>query len=360
MKLKSVEIENFRAIKKCSIHFNELTALVGENNSGKTAILRALNSVFNYEFEEADFTNGVHRYAPRTVTKIRVDFSDLPSKDIYRELVGADQELHLKFTYNYSQSNGGRRLYIEKDGELLGFDSDKLKEIKQDIDFVYIPANRSSRDIEWDGHSVFSRLIMQYLENYTKNSDRLSPKIIKAGDTVVDRVLPKLAKDLTTLNMYDDLGDYQFKFKEAIDYKIFLNKLGLEILNPDGSQSLPVSEYGSGIKSLTVIALHRMLAQLRNTSIILGIEEPETNLHPQAQKMLINSLKNARQTSETQAVFATHSTVIVDALSHDDIVLVRKVKDDKRGFRSEAKQLPSTFWVDHGIQELKHYNFFRY
>ena len=33
---------------------------------------------------------------------------------------------------------------------------------------------------------------------------------------------------------------------------------------------------------------------------------------------------------------------------------------DKRGFRSEAKQLPSTFWVDHGIQELKHYNFFRY
>jgi hypothetical protein len=50
----------------------------------------------------------------------------------HRELVGADQELHLKFTYNYSQSNGGRRLYIEKDGEFLGFDSDKLKEIKQD------------------------------------------------------------------------------------------------------------------------------------------------------------------------------------------------------------------------------------
>ena len=52
MRLKSVEVENFRAIKKCSIRFNELTALVGENNSGKTAILRALNSVFNYEYEE--------------------------------------------------------------------------------------------------------------------------------------------------------------------------------------------------------------------------------------------------------------------------------------------------------------------
>lgn len=139
-----------------------------------------------------------------------------------------------------------------------------------------------------------------------------------------------------------------------------MDKLGLEIINPEGTQPLPVSEYGSGIKSLTVIALHRMLAQLSNTSIVLGIEEPETNLHPQAQRMLINSLKTGRQNCETQAIFATHSTVIVDALNHDDIVLVRKVKDEARGTHSEAKQLPTTFWEDHKIEELRHYNFFRY
>ena len=360
MKLKSVEIENFRAIKKCLIHFNELTALVGENNSGKTAILRALNSVFNFEFEESDFNSGAHRYAPRTVTKIRVDFSDLPDKDFYRNVTGEDHELHLQFTYNYSKSNGGRRIYVEVNGEQKSLEPDKMATIKQDIDFVYIPANRSSRDIEWDEHTVFSRLITHYLEDYTKNSDRLSPKVIEAGDKIIDRVLPQLARDLTSLNMYEDMGRYQFHFKEAIDYRIFLDKLGLEIINPEETQSLPVSEYGSGIKSLTVIALHRMLAQLNNTSIVLGIEEPETNLHPQAQRMLINSLKTSRQICETQAVFATHSTVIVDALNHDDIVLVRKVKDANRGSRSEAKQLPTTFWEDHDIQELKHYNFFRY
>lgn len=53
MKLVSADIENFRSIKKCSIHFNEITAIVGENNAGKSAVLRALNSFFNYEFEEA-------------------------------------------------------------------------------------------------------------------------------------------------------------------------------------------------------------------------------------------------------------------------------------------------------------------
>ena len=51
MKLVSADIENFRSIKKCSIHFNEITAIVGENNAGKSAVLRALNSFFNYEFK---------------------------------------------------------------------------------------------------------------------------------------------------------------------------------------------------------------------------------------------------------------------------------------------------------------------
>jgi predicted ATP-dependent endonuclease of OLD family len=51
MKLKQAIIENFRSIKNCSIRFHELTAIVGENNSGKTGILRALNSVFNYELK---------------------------------------------------------------------------------------------------------------------------------------------------------------------------------------------------------------------------------------------------------------------------------------------------------------------
>lgn len=49
MRLSEVSIENYRSICTCKIRFRELTALVGENNAGKTAILRALNSFFNFE-----------------------------------------------------------------------------------------------------------------------------------------------------------------------------------------------------------------------------------------------------------------------------------------------------------------------
>lgn len=63
---------------------------------------------------------------------------------------------------------------MEVNGEKKNLEPDKLGKIKQDIDFIYIPANRSSRDIEWDEHTVFSRLVMHYLDDYTRNSDRLS------------------------------------------------------------------------------------------------------------------------------------------------------------------------------------------
>ena len=47
-----MKIENFRSIKGCSINLNSLCALVGENNVGKSAVLRALNTFFNYEYEK--------------------------------------------------------------------------------------------------------------------------------------------------------------------------------------------------------------------------------------------------------------------------------------------------------------------
>jgi predicted ATPase len=360
MKLKEIKIENFRSIKNSSIRFHELTAIVGENNSGKTAILRALNSVFNFDYEKKDFINGVHRYAPRTITKITITLSETPPKEEYQEMVDDNGDMHIRFTYNYSKSASGRRLYCDKNGMSKQIEESFMDVVKRDIDFVYIPATRSTKDFEWGENSIFERLITKYLEDHTRNRDNLSQRASSAGNSILDQVLQRLATELTALNMYEDVGKYQIRFRDAIDYRIFLDKLGLEILNTQETGSLPVSEYGSGIKSLTVIALHRMLANLNQVSIVLGIEEPETNLHPQAQRMLINSLKNSRQSCETQAVFATHSTVIVDALDHDDIVLVRKVKDDNRGFRSESKQLADSFWEDHDIQELKHYNFFRY
>lgn len=92
---------------------------------------------------------------------------------------------------------------------------------------------------------------------------------------------------------------------------------------------------------------------------MLGIEEPETNLHPQAQKKLINSLRNYLDDNEIQAIFTTHSTVLVDQLNHEDIILARRKKTDIK-FITVLTQIKSTFWDNPDIEEFKHYQYFRY
>ena len=79
MKIESVIITNFRSIKNAVIRMHDITAIVGENNAGKTAVLRALNSVMNFKEEEENFINYRHRFAPRCNTHIRVVFTDVPN-----------------------------------------------------------------------------------------------------------------------------------------------------------------------------------------------------------------------------------------------------------------------------------------
>ena len=44
MKLKQIEIDKFRSIDHISIEIDDLAILIGENNAGKTNILKALES----------------------------------------------------------------------------------------------------------------------------------------------------------------------------------------------------------------------------------------------------------------------------------------------------------------------------
>jgi putative ATP-dependent endonuclease of the OLD family len=75
MKIKKIEIENFRAIEKGAVDCIGYNVLVGPNGSGKSTVLDALNVFFGERnsFTEQDFFN---KETDRTV-KIKVTFDDL-------------------------------------------------------------------------------------------------------------------------------------------------------------------------------------------------------------------------------------------------------------------------------------------
>lgn len=355
MKITDVTIEKFRSIKKATFRMNNITAVVGENNAGKTAILRALNAVLNYEYEEESFTNKRHQYAPRNNTYISITFTDIPDKVMYADKI-YDDKITVKFSFSYSDNK--KKYTIIKGKESINIDDTFIQELSKDIMYVYIPAGRNNNDVTWSKNSILKELITSYTAQYTENRDTISSHVRQATNKIHDTVLRKLENRINELYMQNRCMDFKIDFPGNLDYTFLLDKIELS-LNEYGSNYL-LQEWGSGTKSLAVIAMHRANALLKNGSIVLGIEEPETNLHPQAQKRFILSLKQHLHINETQTIFTTHSTVLVDELEHDDILLIRRADDESRGFISIARQIPIDFWTKYNVEEFKHYQYFNY
>ena len=170
-----------------------------------------------------------------------------------------------------------------------------------------------------------------------------------------------LEKYLSGLYMQNKNIDFKIDFPNNMDYTSILNYVELSIDESFSNHLL--KEWGSGTKSLAIIAMYRAYFLrayflIEDKDIILGIEEPETNLHPQAQKRFIQSLSMNMSESEVQTIFTTHSIVLIDQLKHENILLVKRKSDSKRAFISSIKQVPSDFWDKYGIKESAHYNFF--
>ena len=355
MRIEEVKIKNFRSIKSATFRMNKITAVVGENNAGKTAVLRAINAVLNYMDEEMSFKNKTHQYAVRSNTYITISFVEVPDKVIYKDKIDIDK-LVIKFVYKYSKDKE-QYMYV-KDGEEKSVDDEFMKNLSKDIKYVYIPAGRTNKDVSWEENSIFKEVVSNYMYKHTKNRDRISGDVRKVAKKIHDSALTTLEKDINTLYMQNQTMDFKFDFADDLDYSVLLKKIKFS-LNECGTDYL-LKEWGSGTKSLAVIAMYRANALLEEESIVLGIEEPETNLHPQAQKRFIHSLRNELHDNETQTIFTTHSTVLVDELQHEDIILIRRKKDSKRGFKSVLSQLQKNFWEKYGLEEFKHYQFLNY
>lgn len=344
-RISRLKIEKFRAIRNAEVFFHDQTAILGPNGSGKTSILRALNCFFNFKEELTHFANGSHRFGSTTQSVIEVEIENLPQTSELPTTHPGSGKLVARLRYKKSPiweyNNRGQWLKAPADFHSL---------LSEHVSYVLVPIRRDHGVVHGDGESLLQQAAEAWV-NANRQRDRLSPQIRQLGHQLHKRLLGDLEKKLRLAAPLSGPFHFQVRYRKAPDYLVLLNDLEMAVA--EGSNSFSLDDAGSGTQSMAVFALYSALAELQNKSFIIGFEEPEQNLHPQAQRQLVGVL----QELSLQVAFTTHSPTVVDALRHEQVVRCIRLQSSKRGVEVQVAQLQPDFFQRHSLDADKYYRF---
>lgn len=335
LSVSNISIKNFRSIESAEISLDKINALVGINSSGKSAVLKALNSFFNLDSERSNFINGTHSYNSRKQSVIEVTFKNLH--------VSWSNQTATKVRLTYTGRSFTYRYFDISSNKFVNITQSNFNEIFEKISFVFIPTRRDHTVANQGIEGLLHEAMMLWLDQKNIKRDNWSKRISSAGTDFISSALSGFQDKLTETVLLPSNEKYKIGFSDDIDYKILLPKLEIKV--EEGGVENSLSETGSGSQSMAVLALYSFMAEANEKSYILGFEEPEQNLHPQAQQQLANSLKSL----DLQVLFTTHSPAIIDTLEHQNIVLCKKIPDLQRGFKTQTHQIQDLFFQENGI-----------
>lgn len=358
MYLSSLQIKNFRCFdgNAHNITFNKgLNVLVGENDSGKSAIVDAIKLVLGttdmnwYRVEREDF------YKEDTTLEIEIvcKFEDLndDEKGAFLECLSYEDEekripsLYLYWRCKYLASFKPPRPVANLSTGVDGNNAAPSVEARELLRTTYLRALRDSYSEMQAGK--YSRLaqIMQHVSAIDSGDDvyvdgndihKLSiAGIADLSNTLLSNhsALEQINGEMTAILQQKMLlkGDSvktRLEVAGANANKIkkqmaLLEKLDLAVDKDASDMSGRAGLGTSNIMSMACELLLHKEATKENRSCFLLIEEPEAHIHAQRQLKLIQSLETEAETGSRQTIITTHAPLLASVVKLSNIVIVK-------------------------------------
>lgn len=342
MIVSELKLYNFRKFKCIDdkpgliVTFHKgLNALIGENDSGKTAIIDAIKLVLLTQSNEYIRPNDDDFYINETgiisnefrIECIISDFTQNEAKNFIEYLTyeknenGISYILHL----NYRAWKEGNRIYSTlrageiDDGVILdGKARDLLKS-------VYL---KPLRDAEHEMRAGRGSRISQILSSHPLFQNQDEHKLIKIFKDANGKIEKYFSEDdegkiiLETIrNNLEEFNDSKTPSKASLQTSDIRLKSILESLSLSASETHP----GLGELNLLFIAAELILLKEENEGAIklALIEELEAHLHPQAQLRLINYLQSEYNENGAQIIISTHSPILASKINLKNLILIK-------------------------------------
>ena len=379
MKLREIKVKNFRNLVDISMPIGDTTILVGENNSGKTSFIDALKIALPYNintrkppFDEYDYHMSKPEDRPETSPGIVIELwfrEDTPNE--WPDTLLQDLSEIIQ-TDGYERTNSiGLRLSSVYDQSLMNFDirwdflalsGQPLKENGAQIYYLarflsyirlfYLSPLRDSND-EFSPRSQYWGRIIKDLKINDKQREELEDDLKKLNENLLaaDSRLEQLRESLGKVQEIMALGNRKNTSIHALPLKPWelMSKSELAIKSDGSNIEFPLSSYGQGTQSLSVLFLFQSYIDLllkpsfkQETEAILTLEEPEAHLHPQATRAIAASLSEIT----SQKIISSHSPYFIQDIPFTNIRVFRrygalsKVFYIKRQFVSNIPNTP--------------------
>ncbi|WP_417212583.1 ATP-dependent nuclease [Acinetobacter venetianus] len=341
MYLHCLKLEKFRRYKQLEVEFNSgLNLLVGENDSGKTAIIDGIKYVLNtqsYEYLRPcieDFyldptQDESHRSSEFRIECVFKGFDKEEAKH-FIDWIGTDDEkkYFLKIWLCASRKNG-RVFYDVK----AGSDDEGSQVNGEARDLLRATYLKPLRDAESELTPKKGSRLSQILYNHEVFEDEEDNRLLKIM-SLTNKAIEKFfthhdGKELLTdVNTYlDDFSLENNKLNSRFNVsdsslKSVLEKLSLKLFNQSISEN---NNQGLGSHNLLYIAAELLLLKKSNyQGLKLGlIEEIEAHLHPQTQIRLIEAIQKISEENKIQFILTTHSTSLASKVKLHNLVLCK-------------------------------------
>lgn len=383
MRVRQLEIDNFRGITKGRVVFHQHTLLVGGNNIGKSTVCEALELVLGPErlyrrpvIDEHDFSNGVYlgdEGGPREI-RVRAVLTDLSDEQLRRfhqhvrrwddeKLSFIDEEqnglqfadgdgivwaLPIIFIGRYDREEDdfiGDTFFDHPRPELDELDEDECASLgsgraqfnrahKRLCGFIFLRVLRTgSRALSLQRGSLLDTILRlggegaaEMWQDALGALQGLDPAIgeIEQLKVVRENIRTRLGKFVNLAPSENSVGF----FASDLTREHLREVVRLFVATQPSNHLVPFAKQGTGSINLLVFALLTIIADLKeHRSVIFVMEEPEIALPPHTQRRVTKYVVQQMG----QAIVTSHSPYVIEQFEPQNVVILSRDGDTLTG-----------------------------